>query len=87
MFDSIKMILVNWNSSTSERQKLQHSYLVITVVVILLAGIVSLLNFKLGHRMVFVALVAIGAYLTNAIIWNLMQSAVVSKLPSKPRRK
>jgi hypothetical protein len=81
------MILVNWNSSTSERQKLQHSYLVITVVVILLAGIVSLLNFKLGHRMVFVALVAIGAYLTNAIIWNLMQSAVVSKLPSKPRRK
>jgi len=87
VFESIKAFLINWNSSTSERQKLQHSYLIITVVAVLVAGIVSLLNAKLGHRLVTIAIIAIGAYIANAIVWNLLQSSVVDRLPSKTRRK
>ncbi len=83
MFESIKSILLNWNLTTNERQKLQHSYLAITAIVIIVAGIFSLLNAKLGHRIVYIAMVAIGAYLVNAVVWNLLKSSFISKLPSR----
>lgn len=87
MFQDFMQSLGRWNSSTTERQKLQHTYLVVAVIVILLAGIVSLLNADQGHRLASVALIAIGAFLANAVIWNLLNSAVLSKLNTRPKKK
>ena len=87
MIDNIKSLLINWNSTKNERQKLQHSYIAITVIVIFVAGVISLFNAKNGHRIVFIALFSFGAYLANAVVWNLIQSSISSKIPSKPRRK
>jgi len=86
MFNDLKESLYRWGSSTSERTKLQHSYLFITVVVVLIAGIVSLINANLGHKLTFIALAAIVIYLINAVVWNLLNSILIAKLP-KNRRK
>jgi hypothetical protein len=54
---------------------------------VFLAGIISLLNPKMGHRVVLVAAFAVVAYLSNALLWNIIQSSLLDKLSSKPKRK
>ena len=44
MNDSIKKILVEWNTKTTERQKLQQTYALIACVSLIVAGIISLIN-------------------------------------------
>lgn len=87
MFGVLKDSLNNWNSNRGERQKLQDVYLVLTVIIILIAGIVSLLDGDLGHNIVQLALVAMGTFFVNSIVWNLLQSSLLYKLSSKPKRK
>jgi cell division protein FtsW (lipid II flippase) len=87
MFEGLKSFLINWNSKTSERQKLQHCYLVLAFIIVLLAGIVSLFNADDGHDVVLVALFAVSAFVANGLVWNLLQSSVISKLGRKPKRK
>jgi cell division protein FtsW (lipid II flippase) len=87
MYQNVRSLLTNWNSTTTERQKLQHTYLLVSIVVVFVAGIISLFNADLGHKSVLIALFAIVAFLTNAIVWNLLKSSVISKLPSRPKRK
>ncbi len=87
MFEVLKNSLNSWNVQKSERQKLQHAYLALTVLVVLLAGIISLFDGELGHNIVLVALIAIGAYFVNSIVWNLLQASLLDKLSTKPKRK
>lgn len=87
MFENIKSVLESWNTSTGERQKLQHSYLVIAVIVVFGAGLVSLINAELGQDIVKIALFAVAVFLANAVVWNLLQSALLTKLAKKSRRK
>ena len=87
MFEEIKASVNRWNSNTSERQKLQHAYLAITVLSILVAGIASLIDANTGHNLTFIALIAILGFLCNAIVWNLLNSAVISRLSSKAKRR
>ncbi len=87
MFEVLKNSLNSWNVQKNERQKLQHAYLAVTVLVVLLAGVISLFNGDLGHNIVLVALVAIVAYFVNAILWNLLQASLLDKLSTKPKRK
>jgi hypothetical protein len=87
MYESIKTALNEWNGETSERQKLQHLYLVIIIVGVLIAGIVSLVDAQLGHTIVSVSLCAILVYFANAVVWNLLQAGLLSKLSSRSKRK
>ena len=87
MFQDVLQSLVRWKSSTTDRQKLQHTYLVVSVLVILLAGLVSLVSAEQGHRLATVALIAIGAFLTNAVVWNLLNSAVLSKINTRSQQR
>lgn len=87
MFESIKSALESWNSYSSERQKLQHTYLAVAVIVVFGSGLISLINAELGHDIVRVALLAVMVFFTNALVWNLLQSSLLSKLPKKPRKK
>lgn len=76
-----------WNTTKSERQKLQHTYLVLAVVIVLIAGVVSLFNATLGHNIVKLALLAIATFIVNAVGWSLLQSSLLDKLSTKSRRK
>lgn len=87
MLQDFKDAIVRWGNSTTERQKLQHAYLALTVAAILVAGIVSLINANQGHRITYIALAAISVFIINAFVWNLLNSILLSKLPTRPKRK
>ncbi len=87
MLEVIKDTLNRWNVTKSERQKLQHSYLALTMVIVLIAGIFSLFNATLGHNVVLIAVIALAIFFVNALIWNLLQSTVLDKLATKSKRK
>lgn len=87
MLENIKSVLISWNASSSERQKLQHVYLVIAVIIVFGSGIVSLINANAGHELVKIALYAVIIFLANAVTWNLLQSSLLSKISKKSSKK
>lgn len=87
MFEVLMESIIKWNATKNERQKLQHCYLVLTVVIILIAGIVSLIDTVLGHNIVKLALIALTTFVVNAVGWNLLQSTLIYKLPKTSKRK
>lgn len=87
MFEAMIASFNRWNALKNERQKLQHCYLALSIVIVLLAGVISLINADSGRTVVKLALVAISAFLVNAFVWNLLQSSVLTKISSKPKRR
>lgn len=93
MITTIKSALHEWNETTDGRQKLQHAYVVSAAVLVLVAGILGLINYDLGQKILFVAILAIAMFFINAVAWALLQSFVLlrisasktaDKLTSKP---
>lgn len=80
MNDSIKKILVEWNIKTTERQKLQQTYALIACVSLIVAGIISLINYILGQKLLLVAILALFTLIVNMIIWALLQSLILLKI-------
>lgn len=87
MYESIMGYLRKWNASKTERQKLQDTYLLFGIVIVLASGLITFLNVNLGYSLVVIGLVLLAAYLLNGVVWHLLSSAVLSKLGGKPRRK
>jgi cell division protein FtsW (lipid II flippase) len=87
MIETLKTLLANWKTNANERQKLQHAYIAIAITLVFVAGAASLASPDLGHKLVLIALFVGAAFLANAIVWNLLQSSIVAKLPSKTSRK
>jgi cell division protein FtsW (lipid II flippase) len=83
MFSDIVKTLQDWNERTSSRQKLQHAYIVTAIGLVVSAGIVGLVNYDLGQRILSGAFLAVAAFLANAVIWALLQSFVLLRLPAK----
>lgn len=80
MSEQLLITLRKWNADKNERQKLQHTYLVLTVAIVLTAGVASLFDGRLGQGIVQLALIALGAFAVNAVVWSLLQSWVLLKL-------
>lgn len=80
MFESIQESLKKWNTKYDSRAKLQHTYIVTAVGLVLAAGVISLVNRNMGQNVLVVAIISAGAFLTNAVVWSLLQSAVISRL-------
>jgi tellurite resistance protein TehA-like permease len=80
MFDSIQTLLKQWHSKYDSRAKLQHTYVLLAVGLLLAAGVVGLVNHTMGQNVLMVAIISAGAFLTNAVVWSLLQSAVLSRL-------
>jgi fucose permease len=76
-------MLVNWNSTRGEREKLQHAYIFVVVIGLVVAGLVGLLNDNLSTLLVQVCLAAIGVFLANVIMWALLYSLVIARLPKR----
>ena len=83
MIQSFKEMLTTWNAEHSERVKLQHAYVAIAIVGIVLAGLVGLLNSEVSHIIVGVSLISLGVGLANLLVWALLYSLVIIKLPSR----
>lgn len=86
MFEHLTADLQNWHAAYGERQKLQHTYLAMIVVLTVIAGLISLMNEALGHDLMFVVLAAVIAFIINAVVWNLLNSSLLLKLGVKPKR-
>jgi cell division protein FtsW (lipid II flippase) len=87
MITQLLAVLNSWNTSKNERQKLQYALLATAIVLVLFAGLISLVNPIIGRSVVRLAFFTLAAFLANGFVWNLLQSLVISKLTSKPRRK
>lgn len=79
MFEAIWTSLKEWNTRVSERAKLQHAYVVIAIIAVLVAGLVSLLDAPAGRSLLNIALAAIIIYFVNAVVWGVVNSAVTSR--------
>jgi small-conductance mechanosensitive channel len=84
MYESSKSSLRAWNESTTDRTKLQHFYIAIAVLLLVVAGVIGLLNQNLGQQILAVAIAAAGIFIVNAIAWALLQSFVLFRLRETP---
>ncbi len=87
MFESLRESLIKWNVDTDERVKLQHVYMAVAIGLVLCAGIVGLMNHDLGQNILVIAIISAGIFLANAVVWALLQSAVLSRLASRQNAK
>ena len=88
MFEHFVALIKNWAVTTTDRQKLQHTYLVLMVAVTLVAGVVTFLNAQKGHQVMYVVVLMAIAFLANAVVWNILNSAFLDKImPTTARRK
>jgi hypothetical protein len=86
MFNALYNSLLEWNRTSDDRQKLQHLYLVIVVVSVIVAGIVSLVDNIAGQDLLIIPLVAGAIFLINAVLWSLLESTVVARLSGRRKR-
>jgi undecaprenyl pyrophosphate phosphatase UppP len=80
---SFKEMLTGWNTSRGEREKLQHAYVFVVIVGLVVAGLVGLLNHDVSGIIVQVCLIALGVFLCNVVMWALLYSLVISRLPRR----
>ncbi len=86
MFNSLYNALLEWNRSSDDRQKLQHTYIVLTVLSVIVAGIVSLVDNQSGQDMLLITVAAGAIFLVNAVIWSLLESTLLAKLSGRRKR-
>jgi hypothetical protein len=83
MINSLIVSLQEWNKNTSERAKLQHVYILLIIIITLLAGLVSLVNVNLGQVMLQFSFGSLFVFVINAVIWALIKSFVIDRLPNR----
>jgi len=84
MITALKVMLAEWNTRYSERVKLQHTYIVLSIFGIIVAGLVGLLNYDASRTILRICFVGIGIFFVNAISWALLYSSIVNRLPVRP---
>lgn len=85
MFTSLKQSLTAWAETTSDRVKLQHTYVVVTIALVVAAGVLGLLNRSIGQQILAVAIASAAIFLVNGVVWALLQSLVLFKVMSVDR--
>lgn len=85
MFESLKNSLSAWDAKTSERVKLQHAYIIVAVVLLVVAGVIGLMNRDLGQNILMVAIISAAMFLANAVAWSLLQSAFLMRIAASKR--
>jgi cell division protein FtsW (lipid II flippase) len=83
MFETVKESFISWNNKNSERAKMQHTYIVVAIILLISAGIVGLMNRDLGQNVLMVAILSAAMFLINAVVWSLLQSAIISRIAAR----
>lgn len=91
MLKSANKFIEEWNQRTSERSKLQHAYVALAVTTLVVAGLVGLVDYDTGQKLVALAMVCAGVFIVNAIAWALLSGLVLVRinggLPAKATSK
>jgi hypothetical protein len=83
VIQTFKDMLSDWNAAYSERAKLQHAYLVASVLGIVVAGLVGLLNYDASRAILRLCFAGLGVFLVNAVAWALLFGLVLNKFPAR----
>jgi hypothetical protein len=83
MIQTIKVMLSEWNANYSERVKLQHAYLAISLAGIVLAGLVGLLNYDASRAILRFCFAGLGIFVVNGIVWALLFALVLNHFPTR----
>lgn len=75
-------ILRQWNTTYSDFGKLQHTYILVALAGLVGAGIVGLINYRLGQSILFLATAAVLVFIANTVVWALLQTFVIARLSS-----
>ncbi|HYH74367.1 MAG TPA: hypothetical protein VD735_00240 [Candidatus Saccharimonadales bacterium] len=84
MIQTLKDLIAEWNTKYDERAKLQHAYLIVSIAGIVIAGLVSLLDYDASRAILRVCFAGLAIFGINAIVWALLFSLVVNKAPTRP---
>lgn len=79
---TLNNVLTDWNNATKERVQLQHIYLGLFVVAILLAGLIGLIDQEISGILVTFALLCLAAFVVNMLTWALASGLVLQRLQS-----
>ena len=69
--------LAKWSKTTDNLAKMQGVYGALALVLIVLAGIISLINASLGQAVAFYAIIAGLTFIGNGVVWALTRTFVV----------
>ena len=83
MFQALKDMMIEWNSSYNERAKLQHAYVVVCIIGIVIAGLVGLLNYDASRTVLRRCFAGLGIVVVNAIAWALLSGMVLNRFPAR----
>lgn len=81
MFESMKTVLAQWNQQTNDRQKLQQLYVVLVIIIVFVAGLISLFSGTVFDLLLTISLVLITTFAVNFVAWSLLKTTLLDKLP------
>lgn len=87
MYDALRQSLIEWNKHTDQRAKLQHTYAVVALVLLVTAGLFSLVNEQIGTQLLMITFGLAIVFFVNVATWALLDSIILSKLPKSTTRK
>lgn len=80
MVQLIKQLLTDWNSEKDQRLKMQRAYFVLAVLIAVVAGLITLVNFEMGRILTMIAGFLAVIFITNSIVWALLDAFVIQKI-------
>lgn len=87
---SIRTSFADWNKTYSDRSKLQHTYAALAVLSLIIAGIIGLINYRLGQSLLFVAIILTLVFIGNGVVWALLYTFIIPRdiqqKPPKPKK-
>lgn len=86
MFNALYNALLEWYRNSDDRQKLQHTYMVLVVLSVVVAGLVSLVDSQTGQDMLLITAAAGAIFLVNAVVWSLLESTMLARLSGRRKR-
>lgn len=80
MNTSLRDTIARWNKTTDTFTKLQHGYGAITLLLLVAAGIIGLINYSLGQSLLFLSLLALLVFIANGVLWALLKTFVIGQI-------
>jgi predicted lysophospholipase L1 biosynthesis ABC-type transport system permease subunit len=85
MFENTTLVIQDWYRHTSDRQKLQHFYVALLCVAVIVAGVSALFNNNPSAWLVTFAKVIAISFIVNLLAWSVLSSIILEKLRRQQR--
>lgn len=73
-----------WLNADNQRISLQRLYLVISILSLISASLIGLINYSLGQKVLIIPVISSAIFLLNSIVWALEEAFLKNFLPLKP---